>query len=154
MDSLVRRLNKEVKAYDKELYVERTPDGRIDLWRKGYRWEHFEFESANILYARPQPHLIFSLTENWTVHGRPVEWGVEPVMSRLKELDAWRDDSSFDRMVREREKLKENEERALRNEIRAAAYDMRRDFAKATNDINTSALEKVDSRRNRDGYRK
>jgi hypothetical protein len=75
-------------------------------------------------------------------------------MHKIREMDAWRDDSMLDQMRQERERSKENRAREKRNEMKARAYDMRRDFAKATNDINTSTVEKVDYRRNYDGNRK
>ncbi len=50
-------------------------------------------------------------------------------------------------MRRAREKAKEERLRQRKNENKAIAYDMRKEFAKAVNEINTSTLEKIDKRR-------
>jgi hypothetical protein len=102
-------------------------------------------------YSRPNPHFILSLTEDWTLKSPGVDWGIEPVLWKLKEWDGWRDDTQLDQMRRERERAEENQKRAKQNEFRAIAADLRRDFAKATDEVNTSTMEKVDRRRKKNG---
>lgn len=155
MDARLRQLNRHIKNYDGDLYVARTEQGMVQVMRKSYRWDEFDFDGKTVKYLRPQPQPILPLTEDWKYSGRPVEWGIEPIMQRLKDMDAWRDDSYFDAMKKRREDKELDEQRIKRNNIRAWAADMRRDFAKSTNDINTSTLDKnVDLRRKKDGYRK
>lgn len=104
------------------------PDGSV-LW--------FSFRSDQ---------LVLPITDNWTESGKPVDWGIEPIFWKIQQLDGYRDDG-YEEFVKQRERIKSNKERAHRNEIKALAYDCRREFAKATNEINTSTLDKVDKRR-------
>jgi hypothetical protein len=152
MDWKLERLNNEVKSYWRDLYAIRTSSGMLQIYKRGVRWETFTFEGRTLHYSRPNPQFILALTDTWTLTGKPVDWGIEPTMSRIREMDSWRDDRIYEDLVKERERAKANKDRAYRNEIRARAYDLRKDFARATNDINTSALEKVDHRRRKDGY--
>ncbi len=102
--------------------------------------------------ARLNPQFILALTDTWTLQGQPVEWGLEPLAWKLREMDSWRSDQEIKGMRQERERLKGIQANSKRNDLRAQAADMRKDFARATNEINTSTLEKVDSRRKKDGY--
>lgn len=148
MDSRLKRLNQHIRAYDSDLYAHRTDQGMIQVMRKSVRWDAFEWDGLTVQYLKPQHQPVLPLTERWNYQSQPCEWGIEPILERLKFMDGWRDDTYWEEMKKNRESDKENRSRAQRNELRAAAADCRRDFAKAVNDINTSALEKVDSRRN------
>lgn len=152
MDARVKRITEELRHYDRDLYATRITSGMIQVYRNKRRWETYEFEGQTLRVSRPNPLFIFALTDTWTLKGRPVEWGLEPIASKIREMDNWRDDSQFAEMVNRREKKKADQERAFKNDIRARAMDVRSDFAQATNDINTSTLEKVDRRRKADGY--
>lgn len=147
MNTWLKRINRELKYYDRELYAVQINEA-VQIYRKSVRWEYFEFEGMKFAYSRLNPWFTLSLTDNWRIDGKPVEWGIEPLMDRLRSMDQWRDDRTYDQLCSERERNEENRKRAYRNEVRARAYDMRRDFARATNDINTSTLEKIDNRRN------
>lgn len=152
MDWHVSRLTMEVRKYDERLYAFRASNGMVQILRKPDRLEASDYNQIEPDSADLNTQFILALTDNWTLQGKPVEWGLEPVTQRIKELDSWRDPDLTNRMRRGREREKENQERFERSEIRAKALDMRREFAKATNDINTSTLEKVENRRVKDGY--
>lgn len=151
MDSRVRVLNKHLKDYDKDLVAMRLGD-RINVYRYTNYWETFEWEDKRYYYAKRFPQFILSLSHNWLADGSPVDWGIEPLMRKIREMDQWRDDSMYENLVKERERKDELLKREQRNVIKAAAYDLRAEFAKATNDINTSTLDKIDRRRLKDGY--
>lgn len=152
MDVYVSRVTREVKSYSRDLYADRSPNGAVQIYRNKTRWESFEFNGATIHVSRNQPQLILNLTHDWSARGKPVEWGLEPIASRIREIDNHRDDTIYDRMIKENARLDEIKQQSKFNEMKAAAADCRREFAKATNDINTSSLEKVDGRRKKDGY--
>lgn len=152
MDRYVSRVTQEIKSYSKDLYAERSPNGSVQIYRKKTRWETFEFEGKTLHVSRLEPQLILNLTDDWTKRGRPVEWGLEPLASKIREMDTHRDDTMYDRMLKENQRVDEMNARYTYNEFKAAAADCRKEFAKATNDINTSTLEKVDPRRIKDGY--
>lgn len=147
----IRRINQELRFFDRKLYAEKSAHGVVKILRKGTHWESFEFEGNTLLYSRPNPHYVLSLTHNWSLEGQPVEWGIEPLLGRLREIDSHNHDV-LARIYEENEKRERLRKRAQSNELKAIAYDSRREFAKAVNDINTSTLEKVDSRRKKDAY--
>lgn len=147
----IRRLNKELRLFDKELYAEKSDTLPTRVFRRGVHWESYQFEGATILYSRPNPYYVLSLTHDWSLNGKPVEWGIEPLLQRLREIDNHNHDV-LERIYEENEKRDQLNKRSKSNEIKALATDLRRDFAKTVNDINTSTLEKVESRRNKDAY--
>ncbi len=117
--------------------------------RKKWRWDFVwsPTSTGRLWFTFRDDQLVLPITDTWTESGKPVDWGIEPIYGKIQQLDGWRDDGDYERFVKQRERNKANKEREHKNEMRAAAYDCRREFARATNDINTSTLEKVDKRR-------
>lgn len=126
----VDEITRALRSYDPCLYAQNTHENRIDIYRKNR-------ESIS------PPHFLFSLTDTWQTTGRPVEWGVEPLMNRIRAMDLWRDDQFVEKWIAQHEKAQESRDRDRRNSVEAFLYDFRSQFQKATNDINTSTLEKV-----------
>lgn len=140
MSEALRRLNRRLKAYDRSLFAIKASNGMMQIYRRPDRIELCDYVPSYSSEAAIQAQFILALTDSWTLQGSPVEWGIEPVMKMLQSMDSWRDDTQLDQLKKNREQARENKERTLKNELRARAADMRRDFAKATNDINTSNL--------------
>lgn len=124
------RLTKALKDHDDALLARKGDDGKIHVYRKGQQ----------------SLHHIFSLTEDWTTHSRAVEWGVEPIIQRLKAIDTWNHDVAG-RVIDEELKADRGKEADRRNTYESFLLDIRKQFAKATNDINTGTLNKSDKRR-------
>lgn len=135
MDYRVRRITKLVREYDPALKAKRDSNGTIHIFRSRPRMSHFEFNGQPYAHVQIVDDCILSLTDNWTVSGRGVERGLDPLMRKLTELDGWRDDTGYDKFAERRERQRLDQERMHRNNMKAAALDARRDFAKATNDI-------------------
>lgn len=134
-----KRLEKELKGYDPELYVLKTPRGMLQVYRQPKDKNEFHLipdESGSV----STPMLVLCLTDNWKLDGDPVDHGIEPVMEMIRMMDSWREPDAYGRMLKQREREKEAKDQNFRNDIRARAADLRKDFAKATNDINTSTL--------------
>lgn len=146
-DSRVKTLTRNVRAYDRELFCDRDSHGVIHVYRNAMRFLRYDFDGKNLSYAVNQPQIVLSLTDNWMISGKSREWGIEPLMRRLAEIDNWNDDSKYDDMCRDRAKRENWAKEAKRQEYRAVAADMRRDFAKAVSEINTSTINKIDRRR-------
>ncbi len=134
------RINREIKLYDRQLYAVQSTTGLIQIMRNNRRWDVYILDGKSLIYGSDSPHLILNLSRDWGHGSDPADWGLEPLVERLRDMDQWRDDSSYDKMVKQRELVDENKKRALKNDMRARALDLRRDFAKATNDINVSNL--------------
>ena len=133
MDSRVREVNRVVKGYDKCLVAQRERNGAIHIYRRN-----------------PNPadplHFVMALTDTWTARGIPREWGLTVVEARLMAHDLWKNETIVDRLEKEMQKRDESLERDRKNSIEAFLYDFRRQFARATDGINTSSLSKVDKR--------
>lgn len=122
----------------------------MGIMRKRRGWDFFRFEETRTVlwFARDYDELVLPVTDNWVETGRPVDWGIEPLLTQIQKIDGWRDDTDYDRFCEDRESRKRNKDRAWRNDVRALAADARKDFARAVNDVNTSSLEKIEKRRN------
>lgn len=136
-------MNRLLNRYDPDLSAKRLKGGALGVFRTQRMFDLYRWEGVHLWIARDIEDLVFMCTDNWIETGTPVDWGLEPIYWQLQKLDGWRDDTDYDRFCEDREKAKSNKLRAFRNDIRARAYDLRKDFAKATNDINTSTVEKT-----------
>lgn len=121
----------ELKKLDRHLYAVQT-DQMLQVWRKP--------DDLNLLGLTDGERLnsaqfILPLTDDWTLRGKAVEWGVMPVISKLRQMDSWRDDSGLEKFAAARERHAENKKRATRNEFQAIASDIRSEVARVTNDI-------------------
>lgn len=130
MNSYATSLNKHLKMHDSLLFVQESKLGRHDIYRKS--------QTGSCL-----PHFIFTLTEDWTVKTRPIEWGIDVVINRIKAHDIWRDDKFVDKLIDKHVEHEESKSRAMRNSIESFLYDFRKQFQKATDGINTSTLNKI-----------
>jgi len=145
-------LNRSLKNYDRELYAEwGLPKGVMGNLMK---ITDAPLPSIHILrrnQAKPhEPHFIFALTEDWTARSPAREWGIEVVMNRVRAMDLWKDETVLDRFMKDSERIAESEKREQRNSIESFLLEFRKDFARATNHINTSLLPKTDKRRQGD----
>lgn len=118
-----------VKEIDPKLFAITHKAGRIDIYRRS--------ETG----ANP-PHLIFCLTEDWSPRTEPVPWGAMPIRERLRAIDVWTrgEKEYFDEFEKQDIKVAETKERDFRNTTEAFLKDFRRQFAKATDDINTANM--------------
>lgn len=156
MDMKLRQIAALLNRYDSDLFPKRYLDGSMGIMRKIRRYDFHRFDEYGFVlwFAKDIDDLILPITHNWLPEGTPVDWGIEPILSKIQETDAWRDDGEYERFCKKRAERKESKKKADKNEFRALAADCRKDFAKATNEINTSNLETVERRRIHDGYRR
>jgi hypothetical protein len=134
---------KALRRYDRDLFVERTKDGALCVFRKVKRYKPVcVSEGFRLMNLTECKEFVFALTDNWTLSGRPVEWGIDRVISRLQQHDAWENERFFEELDRENEKVDESRRRALKNEAEAFWSDNRRAFQRATDDILTHSLSK------------
>lgn len=149
MDAKLKQVSQLLKRYDSDLIPRRFMDGTLGIMRKRRDFDFYRFEAQNFVlwFARDWEDLVLPCTDTWTESGRPVDWGIEPIFWKIQQLDGWRDDTDYDQFCKTREEKTRLRDRSFRNELRAAAADCRREFARATNDINTSTIEKKERRR-------
>lgn len=136
-------LTKHLKRHDSDLYAACEAHSVLPATRVIY-----------VLRRNPsrlhEPFFIFALTEDWSAKAPPRDWGIEVVLNRIIGLDLWKNETVVDRFIKEYEKREESERRSVRNDIESFLLDFRKDFARATNHINTSCLPKTEARRQGD----
>jgi hypothetical protein len=137
-DHRLGQINRVVSSYDPRLFAIRSSDGVIHVLRQGTKPGDSDY-SLDHPVRRPNPQFIFCLTDNWQLGGVPVEWGMEPVWNRLREMDTWgrysRPEDRLQEMRAQRDRVDADHERQTSNNNRAIAMELRKDFAKASNDI-------------------
>ena len=138
------RLNQELKGHDRDLFAQ-IVNGVIQIWRKTAKWSSADIDFS--VGSSIPTQFLFALTHDWSLSGTPVDWGIEPSMNELLSRDLWSKPGYLDGLRKKRDREKDIKDQSNRNEMRARAADMRKDFARSTNEINTSTLEKVESRR-------
>ena len=144
MDMKLRQVSRLLKRYDPDLFPKRHLDGTLGIMRKRRGWDFYRYDAGyTFWFAKDWDDLVIPVTDNWNVSGKPVDWGIEPIYWQMQKQDAWRDDGDYDRFCAQRAREKKDSDRRFKNEVRAIAYDLRKEFAQATNDINTSRIEKV-----------
>jgi hypothetical protein len=139
-DSRENILTERLSAYDSKLYAKREHNGCIYVYRKASKIVRFEHKDQSYLYPQESPMFVLALTDNWNVKGKPVDWGIEPLMNRIQEIDAWNRGLTIDAMIQGYEKQTENLARDRHNQNEAWLYDNRSIFKKTFNDTNTSNL--------------
>lgn len=149
-----RRLTKAVKEYDRQLFCKKSDNGTYYIYRKTTRVDLEVMPFGPMLIYRPHVQHIMALTDNWQAAGKSVEWGVEPIKARLKAMDMMNNPKYVDELLGRNEKVEESKQRDYKNNVESFLRDFRREFAKSTNDINTSTLSKFDKRRMKDGFSK
>jgi hypothetical protein len=142
----IKRLTQELQKHDRCLFAQETSNGMVQVWRKADRWGAADLLREETGFSQPL-QFITALTDNWKLDGIPVDHGIDPLMFRIRQMDSWQQGTQLEAMRKRRDSEDEDRKRQRNNENRAIAADLRKDFAKATNDINTSILEKADARR-------
>ena len=125
-------IQKELRKFDEKLFLNKNFKGELQIMRK-------------------PDHYICSLTEDWTSKTEPVDWGLLPILEHLKSIDAQNKDSLVNQLEEMHLKADESKKRKFKNQTEDyCRYELRDRFKKATDDVLTSNLEKIDSRRKRD----
>lgn len=143
--SRVSRITQAIQGHAKDLFAKWHME-KICIFRKARRYEHFEYGGVNLVYAREEKQFVWSLTDNWSTDGRPVEWGIEPLLARLADHDLHRRDLAKE-YIQNYKKADESKLRNANNNIESFLYDFRSQFKKTFSDVNTSTLKKIDKRR-------
>lgn len=135
-------ITREISKYDSKLYCDKSTEGTLCIYRKSQRIESYILDDGSCFsYVRPAPFLIFALTDNWKVTGKPCDWGVEPILKRLRENDLHKRDLVSE-IEKNEELIKKENDRDLDNYTEAFLKDNRREFAKASNDIRVANMDK------------
>lgn len=139
---------KYLKRYDPDLYCDHNRDGVICVFRKAKRYEPVcvddGFKFLNLTVDR---QYVCALTENWSLSTKPRQWGIDHVLTKIRQIDCQANEQMFEAMDAANDAVDAAEKRKLRNEIEAFWIDNRREFAKATDDILVHSLSKDEPRK-------
>lgn len=135
-------VTKFVRKYDPELYCEKGREGKLCVYRKGHSVESYDLNGSVIHFVRSTPYMVFALTTDWTINGEPCDRGLDPIYFHLQETDLWKRDLAKESLS-SIEKGKASRDRDTQNHIESYLSENRREFARLTNDINTSTLNKT-----------
>lgn len=142
------RLTGTVQRHDEKLFVKKDDFGRMVVWREGFDLITYNVDGSIIHCLSPSPRFIMALTENWSLSGEPCEWGVEPLLERLKAIDSWNLQSFVNaEMEGLNERSDESRRRSMNNKLEAAAYESYGVFKKTFADINTANMNKIEKRK-------
>lgn len=141
------RITEYLKTYDSKLYCASSKEGKLCVYRNSTRYESYSLDDDSILtFARPAPHYIFALTEDWSMKTESVDWGLLPIMDRIRSSDLQQRD-----IVGELEKHYEAQEKSnardRMNKTEDFLHEFRDSFKNTFKDVNTASLEKKDLRR-------
>ena len=116
------RVTKAVKSYDSKLYCEKSREGKLCVYRKSSRIESYDLNGQLIHFVRPAPYFVFALTKDWRLASEPVEWGLVPIVERLRALDLWHRDLA-EESLKSVEAATLSNERAARNSIEGFLHE-------------------------------
>lgn len=149
MKARFKRITSELKKYDRELYCGELPSGVPAIFRRTVRQEVYDLndeDHSQLTVFKDAPHLVFSLTDNWNVAGAIVDWGIEPILARLKAMDLWQNPKFVESLIDSNEKIQAGQTKDRRNNTESFLYELRDKFKKDWKDINTSNVAKKDKR--------
>lgn len=142
------RLTKIVKRYDAKLYVEKNYKGIYQVLRQSYQHHPYYCDGAVIYGLVKAPHFIMALTHNWTASGEPCDWGIDPILKRLADIDVWSEKSFVNQgLEKHNKKVDESQRRDINNKIEDAVYESHATFKKTFADTNTANMAKIDKRK-------
>lgn len=140
------RISEVIKSHDYKLFCKGNREGKLCVFREGTRTETYDVEGKTVHFVRSAPHFIFALTHNWLHDGESVDWGIEPILKRLRDMDLWHKDVLTE-ITDHNEKVTKSNVRAKENEIEAFLYEWRDHFKKHTNDINVAGMKENKKRK-------
>lgn len=144
------RIEQTIKMHDPLLFLNKNYKGELQVMRESFKMVPHDIDGKTVLVKMPNHHYIMSLTEDWTGKTRPVDWGLEPIIKRIKEIDDWGSESSFERLLKENAKRDEIKSKRFASLTEDAVKEWRKDFKKHTSDILTHSVEKKDPRQKGD----
>jgi len=135
-------LTRNLRRYDKNLYAKRNSNGTLCVWASHKRVKYYEYDKISLGIVESDPYLVMALTENWSVRGEAVPWGIEVVLNRIKAMDLSKNEDLFKDMDEVDEEKDASEKRDFSNTVESFLYDYRSQFKKTFNDVNTSLMKK------------
>lgn len=123
--------NRALRKYDRDLFCDHNRDGVLCIFRKAKRFVPVcVSENFKLLNLIQDKQYVCSLTENWSLSTKPRQWGVDHVLSRVRQMDLQVNERLFEELEAQEKRIDDSERRHLRNEAEAYVADNRRQFTK------------------------
>lgn len=140
-------ITRHLQEYDRELYCGEGMEGKLCVFRKSHRWESYDLDDGSVLTSlRPSPHYIFALTDNWRPNGTSVDWGIEPILAKVRAADVWKRDVVGD-IIRQEEEHEQKVDREFDSKAEDFFREIAPTFKKELNDYNVATVAKKDLRK-------
>lgn len=150
----LNKLEKALRKHDHKLRVKRSHTGKVQVFRLTKRCEWVSVDNIKVGFLLDSFDYVLSLTDDWSANGNSVEWGVEPVLARLKAIDLWSNENFMEEFLKQDKEVEESKKRDFHNNTEAFLYDFRNQFKKTFNDVNTANMSKTDIRKVNERKRK
>lgn len=141
------RYTEALKRHDRDLFCRLEADGFYKVYLKSARYETYEVNCKVVSFLVPDFKFVVALSDTWSIRGKPVEWGLLPLMEKIRSIDSQNKDAEMYQLEEQFRKTSEAKERDFNNKTEAFLYDFHSQFAKTFKDFNTSTVNKKDKRR-------
>lgn len=140
------RITRELQQHDAKLFCKRHENGCLAVYRESDAFECYEIDGKKLLYSRRNPWFIFALTHDWKSTGRSVDWGILPIMKKIRMSDSHHHDlAQFS--ISSIEKTNKSQDRDVVNQHESfARYELRDAMKREFKDTLTHSLPKIDQR--------
>jgi len=142
-----QRYTHELKLYDRNLFCRKEADGYYKIFQKTKRVIYYDVDGAHMGFVVPEEKFICPLSEDWSMRSKPVEWGLLPLMQKIRSMDAMNKDAEVYKWEEQERKSQEEKDRNLKNEAEAFASDFRSAFKKEFDYTLTHNLDKKEKTR-------
>lgn len=135
------RITSAIKRHDYNLFCKQV-EGKLHVFRRAKRVESFVLDGGEVLhFVRPSSDYVMSLTKDWQLRGESADWGIDPILKRLQDIDLWNRDIVSD-LEKQDEKTRAEADAKRRRETEDFLYEFRDDFKKTFSDVNVANMDK------------
>lgn len=129
------RITEYIRNHDDKLICKMDAiAGTLCIYRKTLKFETYDIDGERVTFSLPDLHFVTALTDNWNRNGKPVDWGLLPIMDRIRRIDLWQNEVMVQKMISEYEKADEDERKKRMDRHEAQADVFRHDFQKSFGD--------------------
>lgn len=147
------QIQKSLRKFDEKLFLNQNYKGELQIMRESFKQVSYMLDGKVIVNIEPSNHYICSLTQDWTSRTPPVDWGILPILEHMRAIDCQNKDSLVNKLEEMHVKAAEVKKKDFKNKTEDfCRYQLRDAYKKATSDINTSNLKKIDLRKKKERY--
>ena len=129
------RITEYIRNHDDKLICKMNAiAGTLCIYRKTLKFETYEIDGERVTFSLPDLHFVTALTDNWNIKGKPRDWGLLPIMERIRQIDLWQNEVMVQKMISDHEKIDESKKRERMDKHEAQADVLRHDFKKSFGD--------------------